>query len=252
MSKQRLWIVIPLISLIIVLFTGCAGHPKGLHAPRQLTDDEKAKVIEIAFSTPEIQRQVETKAHYTTEINWLAVTWNGSQWSAYYHIDSNWENDPNLNNVPDSAVYYPYVLTHFLEPASWQVAVAVDFDKEKVVLIHEYPAYKGPDHSGSDEVDIRLAPIHEVDIRIAESYPPQVFLYVKGGLADGCTTFHELTQERNGNTINIRITTQRPKDAMCTQVYGFFEKNLNLGSDFVSGEEYTVEVNDTTHIFIMQ
>ena len=41
MSKQRLWIVIPLISLIIVLFTGCAGHPKGLNAPRQLTDAEK-------------------------------------------------------------------------------------------------------------------------------------------------------------------------------------------------------------------
>ena len=102
------------------------------------------------------------------------------------------------------------------------------------------------------EIEISQAPIHEVQVSIAESYPPQVFLYIKGGLRDGCTTFHELTKERDGNTINIRVTTQRPEDIMCTQVYGFFEKNLNLGSDFISGEEYTIQVNDTTHIFVMQ
>lgn len=102
------------------------------------------------------------------------------------------------------------------------------------------------------ELEIRLAPIHEIQINIAESYPSQVFVYIKGGLSDGCTTFHELTTERSGNTINIRVTTQRPKDAICTQVYGFFEENVNLGSDFASGETYTVKVNDKTTSFVMQ
>lgn len=252
MSKSRLLFGTTLLILIIVLFTGCAGHPKGLDSPRQLTDDEKGRVIEIALGTPEAQRQLETKAHYTAEINWLAVTWNGSEWSAYYHIDAEWETDPNLNNVPDSAVFYPYVLIHFLEPAEWQVATAVALDRSKAVLVHEYPARKGPVQSGTGELEIRLAPIHEVQINIAESYPPQVMLYIEGGLSDGCTTFHELTKERDGNVINIRVTTQRPKDAICTQVYGFFEKNLNLGTDFTSGEEYTIQVNDAAHIFIMQ
>ena len=102
------------------------------------------------------------------------------------------------------------------------------------------------------EIEIRPAPIHEVQINIAESYPPQVFIFIKGGLADGCTTFHELTTERTGNTINIKVTTQRPKDAICAQVYGYFEKNVALGSDFNSGETYIVNVNDKTKSFVMQ
>jgi len=104
----------------------------------------------------------------------------------------------------------------------------------------------------SDEIEIRLAPIHEVDIRIAESYPPQVFVHIQGGLSDGCTTFHELKEERTGKTINIEVTTQRPKDAVCTAVYSYFEKNVGLGSDFTSGETYTVKVNDYSTSFTMQ
>jgi len=102
------------------------------------------------------------------------------------------------------------------------------------------------------ELEIRLAPIHDVQVNIAESYPPQVIVYIKGGLSDGCTTFHELTIEHHGNATDIEVTTQRPKGAVCTEVYGFFEKNVNLGSDFTSGETYTVNVNDKTASFVMQ
>ena len=106
--------------------------------------------------------------------------------------------------------------------------------------------------SGEGDIEISLAPIHEVDVRFAESYPVQIFVYIKGGFADGCTTFHALTEERDGNNINIEVTTQRPKDAICTQVYGYFEKNVALGSDFVTGETYTVTVNDVVTTFVMQ
>ena len=150
MSNCRWSIGITLLSVISLLFIGCAGHPKGLDKPRDLTDAEKATIVEIALSTPEAQIQLETKAPYTTEVNWLAVTWDGQNWSAYYHVDSNWENDPNLGNIPESAVFYPYVLIHFMEPAAWQIATAVDLDTGKVVLVHEYPANKGPIQSGSD------------------------------------------------------------------------------------------------------
>ena len=102
------------------------------------------------------------------------------------------------------------------------------------------------------ELEISLATIEEVQVNIAESYPPQIFVYIKGGLADSCTTFHELTEERNGNTISITVTTQRPKDKTCAQVYSFFEKNVNLGTDFTSGETYTINVNDKTTSFVMQ
>ena len=139
---------VTLLTVASLLLSGCAAHPKGLDRPRDLTDDEKATVIEIALSTPEAQSQLETKAPYTTEVNWLAITWDGSNWSAYYHIDSNWENDPNLGNIPESAVFYPYVLIHFMEPATWQIATAIDLDTGKVVLTHQYPANKGPAKTG--------------------------------------------------------------------------------------------------------
>ena len=103
-----------------------------------------------------------------------------------------------------------------------------------------------------DGTEIRLARIHEVQVNIAESYPPQVFVYIKGGLPDSCTTFHEFTTERRGNTINIEVTTQRPKGAVCAQVYTFFEKNISLGSDFTLGETYIVEVNDKSTSFTLR
>ena len=105
------------------------------------------------------------------------------------------------------------------------------------------------DADGQEEVEIRQAPIHEVQVNIAESFPEQIFIYIKGGLADSCTTFHEVKTESSGNTINITVTTERPKDAICAQVYGYFEKNVSLGSDFVRGESYTVNVNDVTTSF---
>ena len=101
-------------------------------------------------------------------------------------------------------------------------------------------------------IEIRPAPIHEVQVNIAESFPPQIFVYIKGGLADSCTTFNELTVERSGNSISIEITTQRPEGAICAQVYGYFEENVALGIEFTSGETYTINVNDETTSFLMQ
>jgi len=105
---------------------------------------------------------------------------------------------------------------------------------------------------GEQQLVIKPAPIHEVQVNIAESFPPQIFVYIKGGLADGCTTFHELTTERSGTNITIKVTTERPRDESCAQVYGYFEQNVALGSDFTSGETYTVNVNDQTTSFVMQ
>ena len=89
MLKSKRFILIAVMSIITTLLISCTGHPNGLDNPRQLTEAEKAKAIEVAFSTSEVQKQLETKAHYTAEIHWVAITWSGSKWSAYYHIDKN-------------------------------------------------------------------------------------------------------------------------------------------------------------------
>lgn len=99
------------------------------------------------------------------------------------------------------------------------------------------------------DLEIKTAPIHDVRISIAKSFPEQILVYIKGGLADSCTTFHDLKTERIGNTIKIEVTTERPRNAVCAQVYGYFEKNVNLGSDFISGNSYIVDVNGVTETF---
>lgn len=101
-------------------------------------------------------------------------------------------------------------------------------------------------------VEIKEAPIHEVTIRFAESAPPQVFVHIQGGLSDGCTTFREIKANRSGDTIDIKVLVQRTKAQICTQVYGYFEKDVNLGSNFVKGKTYTVKVNSETKTFVMQ
>jgi len=105
--------------------------------------------------------------------------------------------------------------------------------------------------SGCNSLVIESAPIHEVNISVAESYPPQVFIYIKGGLSYSCTSFHELTTERSGNIITINVTTERTRDKACAQVYGFFEKNINLGSNFILGETYGFIVNNEGYAFKM-
>ncbi len=101
-----------------------------------------------------------------------------------------------------------------------------------------------PGGEGDEDMEIRLAPIHEVQVNIAESYPPQVFVFIKGGLPDACTTLHKATIERHENTIDITVSIKRLKGKIYAQIYSYFEENVALGSDFASGEIYTVNVNE--------
>ncbi len=100
-----------------------------------------------------------------------------------------------------------------------------------------------------EDIVIEPAPIHEVDIVIMESYPEQIGVNIELGLKDGCTTFHDAVVTREGHTVNIAVTAQRPADAVCTQEYSYYTKNLNLGSDFERGVTYTLNVNDYTTTF---
>ncbi|MBN1369688.1 MAG: hypothetical protein JW954_05585 [Dehalococcoidaceae bacterium] len=98
-------------------------------------------------------------------------------------------------------------------------------------------------------LEIKLAPIHEVDVYIMESNPEQIGVHIRGGLSDGCTTFHGLTVTREGNVVNIEVTVQRPRGVDCPAIYTYFEQNVNLGTDFAFGTTFTLNVNDYTTTF---
>lgn len=99
------------------------------------------------------------------------------------------------------------------------------------------------------DVEMKLAPIDEVRVYTMKSNPPQIGVYIKGGLADGCTTFHNIETTREGTTVNIKVTVQRPRGIDCPAIYTSFEKDVNLGTDFAFGTTYTLNVNDYSNTF---
>ena len=97
--------------------------------------------------------------------------------------------------------------------------------------------------------DIVPAPIDRLEVVVRESFPPQYALQVTAGLASGCVrpATHEVT--RQGATITVRVLNAVTRNVVCTLIYGSYELNLNLGSDFQPGRTYTVNVNDKTLSF---
>jgi hypothetical protein len=95
------------------------------------------------------------------------------------------------------------------------------------------------------------APILEADVLIRESYPPQYAVAIVSELPNGCHQFEGVSMERNGTAIAITVTNRVPAESnpVCTMIYGTHEEVVELGTDFESGVEYTVTVNDRTLTF---
>jgi hypothetical protein len=98
------------------------------------------------------------------------------------------------------------------------------------------------------------APIDGLDLRVAESFPPQYFLNVQAGLPSGCAEQYKHDVSRDGDVITVTVLNSLPAalDTICTAIYGMYELNIALGSDFEPGVTYTVVVNDQETTFTAQ
>ena len=101
-----------------------------------------------------------------------------------------------------------------------------------------------PDGGG---VRIADMPIQGIEVLLAESDPVQVSVKVTGWLPDSCTTHHETHQGQEGNTITIKITTVRPKDAFCATVATEYQERVSIGT--LPAGDYTVIVNNVEQEF---
>ncbi|HNO66259.1 MAG TPA: hypothetical protein PKK39_07905 [Tepidiformaceae bacterium] len=99
------------------------------------------------------------------------------------------------------------------------------------------------------------APVESIEVLVRESAPPGYTAHVVSGLPSGCAQFAmAAVMERTGNHIVIRVTNTVPSDpkTICTTIYGFHESNVDLGTNFRSGETYTVEANGKSTTFKAQ
>ena len=91
------------------------------------------------------------------------------------------------------------------------------------------------------------APIERVDVRAAESLPPQYFADVTIGLPSGCAQPGGYEVERQDDVVRITASILVPADpsTICTMIYGTHVYHIALGSEFTPGRTYIVEVNGT-------
>jgi hypothetical protein len=112
-----------------------------------------------------------------------------------------------------------------------------------------------PSPSPTYRTKIEPAPIDNLELIIRESFPPQYAVKITSGLPSGCHQFDRaLSEGRRGNTLAIRVTNIAPDepDVACDALYRFVETVVELGTDFVPGQRYIVQVNDKSLRFTAQ
>ena len=99
-----------------------------------------------------------------------------------------------------------------------------------------------------------LAPIEQVNINVAESFPPQYFAALVSLQPNSCVTFDAVETTRDVNSIRILVWNLVPADpdVLCAQVVSSTDHTVSLGTNFEPGQSYTVQVNDVTRTFIAQ
>ena len=113
--------------------------------------------------------------------------------------------------------------------------------------------------SESGKMVVKTSPIESVELIILESFPPQYRLAVTSTLPMGssCSRFDGYSvARRSANTIHVTVTHLEIAPgtlAACTADLPIVTTNVSLGSEFTSGETYTIIVNEeVTEIFVAQ
>jgi len=95
----------------------------------------------------------------------------------------------------------------------------------------------------TDAMQIGLAGIDRVTLRVEPGKAQQVMAKVNGYLGDACTSLGAVTQAREGEVIRVSVGTLRPRDRMCAQVVKDFEIDVAVDVTGFAVGAYTVDVN---------
>ena len=93
---------------------------------------------------------------------------------------------------------------------------------------------------------VGVAPVEQVRVEVVSRGPLQVNAIVIGYFPDGCTELGEVLQERDGDTLLVKLMTKRPADVACITVIVPFEAVIPLEVEGLSAGTYTVQVNEVS------
>jgi CBS domain-containing protein len=139
---MKKWLFVAVSLLVVALLMGGCGQSTGVKSPRELTEEERARVVEIALNTPQVSGWLEDEGEYQIAgLDWYAID-DGTWWCFEYE---GIETDPNRQFVPESARWYPGVTIAVGEEWITQAQVAVDLETERAVLVEgPYPSLSSP------------------------------------------------------------------------------------------------------------
>lgn len=120
------------------------SHPAGMKSLRWLTDDEKAKIIDIVLLETKVAKYLSEYNHFEIDLSWIAIVWENSESSEWWGIKYDWESDTNLGLVSGEAEFYTRAIVNLGDPPQWQVMAAINPDTGKVALVEESPYRTGP------------------------------------------------------------------------------------------------------------
>jgi len=166
--RKGLWFVVCLLVIITLLTCSCGRQPseyptqqptelpteqlttepsqksneppEGMESPRELTESEKAKVIEIALNDPKVSEWLEKESKYKIRISsWHAIVWvweisgdGYSEWRTFPYYDV--ETNPDYELVPESARWYPGLTITVGEWIIMGLQLVVDLEGETVIM----------------------------------------------------------------------------------------------------------------------
>jgi hypothetical protein len=105
--------------------------------------------------------------------------------------------------------------------------------------------------SGCASYTFYLAPIYDIDIWADNSSIPNYFVDVVIGEHTSCNSFDSYNVTRASNTtVRVEIVNKHTTNEPCEEYVKYVEHTIPLGSDFVHGGNYTVEINDVTVNFV--
>jgi hypothetical protein len=92
---------------------------------------------------------------------------------------------------------------------------------------------------------IRPIQIDSVQVVVQAS---QVSVRVRGVVGDGCTELSGTSMSRADASVDIQILSQRPAEAICTQIALLYDETLRVPGEFTPGH-YALRVNSVETSF---
>ena len=98
-------------------------------------------------------------------------------------------------------------------------------------------------------VILNEVPINRIDIIKLESFPIYVNVVAQGNLPNNCTIIDQITEQKNGNTLTVKMTMTHQTNKVCTKVTKPFEEIIPLNVTGLSAGIYTVKINSIVDTF---